>query len=99
LIFPTLEELDITLVAFTPFSKGLLTGTFSKGVTFDPELDNRVRNPVFTDLSSDQNAPLLRLVADLAEAKGATTGQIALAWMLRKGRGSSRCRGRGTSTG
>lgn len=83
-IFPTLEERDITLVAFTPFSKGFLTGTFSKGVTFDPELDNRVHNPVFTDESFDQNAPLLRLVAELAESKGATVGQIALAWMLCK---------------
>lgn len=83
-IFPTLEELDITLVAFTPFSKGFLTGTFSRGVSFDPELDNRVRNPVFSDASFDQNAPLLRLVADLADAKRATMGQIALAWMLCK---------------
>lgn len=83
-IFPTLEELDITLVAFTPFSKGFLTGTMAKGVKFDPDLDNRVRNPVFTDQSFDENAPLLRLVADLAEAKGATMGQIALAWMLCK---------------
>ena len=53
-------------------------------MTFDPELDNRVRNPVFTDLSCDRNAPLLRLVAVLAEARGATTGRIALALMLRK---------------
>ena len=83
-IFATLEELDIALVAFSPFANGFLTGRFGKGEHYDSETDYRSRMPQFTDEGVDQNAELTALIAGTAKAKGATPGQLALAWMLSK---------------
>lgn len=83
-LFPVLEELDIALVAFSPFANGLLTGRYGKGEHYDPATDYRSRMPQFTDEGIDQNADLLALIATTAQEKSATPGQIALAWMLCK---------------
>ena len=83
-LFPVLEELNIGFVAFSPFANGVLTGAYGKGDVFDAKLDMRARMPQFTPAAMEQNAALLALLGGLAEEKGATCGQIALAWMLCK---------------
>lgn len=83
-LFPTLEELVVGFVAFSPMANGFLTGKYGKGAQFDRQTDYRGAMPQFTDEAIDQNRALLKLLADMAEAKSATPAQISLAWMLRK---------------
>lgn len=83
-LFPVLEELGVGLVAFSPMANGFLTGRYGKGQRFDPATDYRAAMPQFTDQAVEQNAPLLRLLSDLAAEKNATPAQISLAWMLCK---------------
>jgi aryl-alcohol dehydrogenase-like predicted oxidoreductase len=80
-ILPTLEELGIGFVPFSPLGKGFLTAT----VTAETELaanDFRSRIPRFAPEARKANQALLDLVADFAKRKGATSAQIALAWLL-----------------
>ena len=83
-LFPILEELDVGLVAFFPMANGFLTGQYGKGQRFDAATDYRAAMPQFTDKAVDQNAALLKLLADMAAEKGATSAQISMAWMLCK---------------
>ncbi|MFC2342205.1 MAG: aldo/keto reductase [Selenomonas artemidis] len=83
-LFPVLEELNIGFVAFSPFANGVLTGAYGKGDAFDAKNDMRARMPQFTPEAMEENAALLELLRGFAEEKGATSGQIALAWMLCK---------------
>ena len=83
-LFPVLEELNIGFVAFSPFANGVLTGAYGKGDAFDAKNDMRARMPQFTLEAMEENAALLELLRGFAEEKGATSGQIALAWMLCK---------------
>ena len=83
-LFPTLEELGIGFVAFSPMANGFLTGQYGKGAAFDPRYDYRASMPQFTDQAVDQNQALLTLLTTLAQEKGATPAQISLAWMLAK---------------
>ena len=83
-LFPTLEELGIGFVAFSPMANGFLTGQYGKGAAFDPRYDYRSSMPQFTDQAVDQNQALLTLLTTLAQEKGATPAQISLAWMLGK---------------
>ena len=82
-LFPVLEELNIGFVAFSPFANGVLTGAYDKSSTFEAG-DMRARMPQFSATAMEENGQLLALLHDLAEEKGATCGQIALAWMLCK---------------
>ena len=77
-------ELDVGLVAFSPMANGFLTGQYDKGQRFDAATDYRAAMPQFTDKAVDQNAALLKLLADMAAEKGATSAQISMAWMLCK---------------
>lgn len=83
-LFPVLEELNIGFVAFSPFANGVLTGAYGKGDAFDAKNDMRARMPQFTPEAMEENVALLELLRGFAEEKGATSGQIALAWMLCK---------------
>jgi len=83
-LFPVLEELGIGFVAFSPMANGFLTGKYGKGQHFDSANDYRASMPQFTDEAVSQNQALLKLLQDLAEAKGAAPAQISLAWMLGK---------------
>lgn len=83
-LFPILEELDVGLVAFSPMANGFLTGQYGKGQRFDAATDYRAAMPQFTDKAVDQNAALLKLLADMAAEKGVTSAQISMAWMLCK---------------
>jgi len=80
-IIPTLEELGIGLVPFSPLGKGFLTGSITENTQFDPE-DNRGSFPRFSQEARRANQALVDLIAAFAAMKHATSAQIALAWLL-----------------
>jgi aryl-alcohol dehydrogenase-like predicted oxidoreductase len=80
-IIPTLEELGIGLVPFSPLGKGFLTGAITENTQFDPE-DNRGSFPRFSPEARKANQALVDLIAAFAAKKDATLAQIALAWLL-----------------
>ncbi|MDR3740374.1 MAG: aldo/keto reductase [Terracidiphilus sp.] len=80
-IIPTLEELGIGLVPFSPLGKGFLTGAITESTQFDPE-DNRGSFPRFSPEALKANRALVDLIATFAAKKNATSAQIALAWLL-----------------
>ena len=82
-LFPVLEELNIGFVAFSPFANGVLTGAYDKNSVFAAG-DMRARMPQFSAAAMEENGQLLTLLQNIAEERGATCGQIALAWMLCK---------------
>src|SRR5438874_1985817 len=83
-ILPTLRELGIGLVAYSPLGRGFLTGRFRTvdDLTAD---DWRRSNPRFSDEALAQNRRLLELLEELAAARAVTTAQLALAWVLHQG--------------
>lgn len=80
-VLPTLADLGIGFVPFSPLGKGFLTGTVDTSTTFT-EGDIRTRVPRFEADNLDANQALVAQVKTLAAAKGAAPGQIALAWLL-----------------
>jgi aryl-alcohol dehydrogenase-like predicted oxidoreductase len=80
-ILPTCEELHIGFVPFSPLGRGFLTGALSEASTFHSS-DLRSRIPRFKQEALKANQALLDLLRDIAEKKGATLAQIALAWLL-----------------
>jgi aryl-alcohol dehydrogenase-like predicted oxidoreductase len=80
-IIPTIEELGIGLVAYSPLGKGFLAGKIDENTKF-AEGDIRNRLPRFTEEARDANKALLDLINQFAKRKNATPAQIALAWVL-----------------
>jgi aryl-alcohol dehydrogenase-like predicted oxidoreductase len=80
-VLPTLEELGIGLVPYSPLGRGYLTGKVDENTTFDSS-DIRSRNPRFTPEAIRANQVVVDLLAQIGEQKGATPAQIALAWLL-----------------
>jgi aryl-alcohol dehydrogenase-like predicted oxidoreductase len=80
-ILPTLEELGIGFVPFSPLGRGYLTGKIDESTTFDSS-DFRNTVPRFTPENRKANRELVELVAEIAVKKGATPAQIALGWLL-----------------
>jgi aryl-alcohol dehydrogenase-like predicted oxidoreductase len=80
-IIPTLEELGIGFVPFSPLGKGFLTGKMNEHTTFEPT-DFRNILPRFTQDALKANQSLINLLGNIAERKDATPAQIALAWLL-----------------
>ena len=80
-LLPTLEELGIGLVPFSPLGKGFLTGNIDANTTFDNS-DFRNIVPRFTPEARKANMALVDLLRKVAERKKATPAQIALAWLL-----------------
>jgi aryl-alcohol dehydrogenase-like predicted oxidoreductase len=80
-IIPTLEELGIGLVPYSPLGKGFLTGKIDKDATFD-STDFRSSLPRFTPAALKANQVLVDLLGRIAAQKNATPAQIALAWLL-----------------
>jgi aryl-alcohol dehydrogenase-like predicted oxidoreductase len=80
-IIPTLDELGIGLVPFSPLGKGFLTGTVRTSTSFEPG-DIRGTIPRFSEEARTANQALVDLLGRIAEAKGATPAQVALAWLL-----------------
>jgi len=80
-IIPTLEELGIGLVAFSPLGKGFLAGKMDEHTKFETG-DIRAILPRYTEDARAANKALLDVIGKFAERKDATTAQIALAWVL-----------------
>ena len=80
-LLPTLEELGIGLVPYSPLGKGFLTGKIDEKTTFDKS-DFRNIVPRFTPEARKANQVLCDLVGQIAKHKNATSAQIALAWLL-----------------
>jgi len=83
-ILPTLRELGVGLVPFSPLGRGFLTGAARRAEEY-PEADFRRRDPRFQGANFDANVRAAEAVRALAGRKGATPGQLALAWLLHKG--------------
>src|SRR5436309_2394321 len=80
-VIPTLEELGIGLVPYSPLGKGFLTGKIDENTTFD-STDFRNTLPRFTPEARKVNQALIDLLGKIAQRKKATPAQIALAWLL-----------------
>ena len=80
-IMPTLEELGIGFVPFSPLGKGFLTGKIDENQTFD-KTDIRSSIPRFTPEARKANQALVDLLGAIGKARNATPAQIALAWLL-----------------
>ena len=80
-VIPTLEELGIGFVPFSPLGKGFLTGAIGADATFGKD-DFRSVVPRFGSEALGQNQALVQALQGLAGAKGVTPAQIALAWLL-----------------
>jgi aryl-alcohol dehydrogenase-like predicted oxidoreductase len=80
-LIPTLEELGIGFIPFSPLGKGFLTGKIDESTTFD-STDFRNIVPRFTPEARKANQALVELLRAIAEKKKATPAQIALAWLL-----------------
>jgi aryl-alcohol dehydrogenase-like predicted oxidoreductase len=84
-ILPTVRELGIGLVPYSPLGRGLLTGRFSSADDFDSEDSRLSRFPRFQGENLEQNLRLVDQVKQIAEEKGVNPGQLALAWVLAQG--------------
>ncbi|RYU91934.1 aldo/keto reductase [Mucilaginibacter terrigena] len=80
-ILPTLEELGIGFVPFSPLGKGFLTGAINENTTFD-KTDFRNTVPRFSEENRKANQALVDLLGNIAKDKNASPAQIALAWLL-----------------
>jgi aryl-alcohol dehydrogenase-like predicted oxidoreductase len=80
-ILPTVEELGIGFVPYSPLGRGFLTGTITENTQFDKE-DNRGSFPRFAPEALKANRALIDLIGAIAARKKATAAQIALAWLL-----------------
>jgi aryl-alcohol dehydrogenase-like predicted oxidoreductase len=80
-VLPTLEELGIGFVPYSPLGKGFLTGKIDENTSFSGS-DLRSRIPRFSPENIKVNQALVDLLGKIAEQKNATPGQIALAWLL-----------------
>jgi len=84
-VLPTVRELGIGYVAYSPLGRGFLTGQFKSPDDF-PEDDFRRNHPRFQRENFEKNIALVREVEKMAQEKGCTTAQLALAWVLAQGK-------------
>ncbi len=82
---PVLRELGISFVAYSPLGRSLLTGSTRTAAEI-PTDDRRRDHPRFQDENLQKNLDLLKPLLDMAKQKGCTPGQLALAWLLARGR-------------
>ena len=83
-ILPTVRELGIGFVAYSPLGRGFLSGRFASPEEI-PEDDFRRHNPRFQGENFSRNMEIVARVREIAEEKGATPGQLALAWVMHQG--------------
>jgi aryl-alcohol dehydrogenase-like predicted oxidoreductase len=83
-VLPTVRELGIGFVAYSPLGRGFLSGAITKPGDL-AEDDFRRHNPRFQGKNFDRNLELVERVREIAAEKGATPGQLALAWLLHRG--------------
>lgn len=80
----TARELGVKIVAYSPIGRGFLTNTIKSRKDFD-EGDNRLNHPRFSEDHFEENLKLVQTLADIAEKKGCSAGQLSLAWVLAQG--------------
>ncbi|MBI1317065.1 aldo/keto reductase [bacterium] len=80
-VLETCEELGITFVAYSPLGRGFLTGAIQSRADFEPG-DFRLNNPRFTDEALRHNAIFVEILDQMAQRKGLSKAQLALAWLL-----------------
>lgn len=83
-LFPVLEELGVGLVAYSPVGRGFITGTAKPAGEYD-STDMRNSDPRWQPGNFEKNVEAVNRLSELAEAKGATVSQLALAWLLTRG--------------
>jgi aryl-alcohol dehydrogenase-like predicted oxidoreductase len=83
-ILPTVRELDIGFVAYSPLGRGFLSGRIREHGDLEPG-DFRARNPRFQEGNLERNLELVDRVAEIASEQGVTPAQLALAWVLAQG--------------
>lgn len=83
-VLPACRELGITFVAYSPLGRGFLTGQITRPSDLAAD-DFRLTSPRFQGDNFDRNLEMVAHVRQLAEAKGCTAGQIALAWLMHQG--------------
>jgi aryl-alcohol dehydrogenase-like predicted oxidoreductase len=83
-VFPTLEELGIGFVPYSPINRGFLTGAINEYTKFDPNNDNRHTLPRFTPEAIRANTALVEVLNRFGRTRGMTSAQVALSWMLTK---------------
>jgi aryl-alcohol dehydrogenase-like predicted oxidoreductase len=83
-ILPTIRELGIGFVAYSPLGRGFLSGRFQSPDDFDDD-DFRKHNPRFQGENFQTNLELVERVKEIADEKGVTPGQLALAWVMAQG--------------
>jgi aryl-alcohol dehydrogenase-like predicted oxidoreductase len=83
-ILPTVRELGIGFVAYSPLGRGFLSGRFQRPEDI-PEGDFRRHNPRFQGENFEKNLELVERVKEIADEKGVKPGQLALAWVMRQG--------------
>jgi len=83
-ILPTVRELGIGFVAYSPLGRGLLTGAIKSTGDFT-DGDYRARHPRFVDENFERNMKVVALLESMAAAKNITAAQLALAWLLHRG--------------
>ncbi|MFL6721001.1 MAG: aldo/keto reductase, partial [Sphingomonas sp.] len=83
-VLPTVRELGIGYVAYSPLGRGFLSGRFKSTDDF-PDDDFRKYHPRFQGENFEKNIALVREVEEMAREKGCTTAQLALAWVLAEG--------------
>ncbi len=82
-LFEVCDELGITFVAYSPLGRGFLTGAFKSRADFEAG-DFRLRNPRFTEEAFAQNLKFVEAIDAIAQSKGVSKAQVALAWILRR---------------
>lgn len=82
-VLDTTRELGIAFVAYSPLGRGLLTGAIASADQLDAD-DFRRSNPRWTDENLEANLAVVRGIREVAESKGVTPGQLALAWVLQQ---------------
>ncbi len=80
-IFDVCKELGITFVAYSPLGRGFLTGAIKSRADLEAG-DFRLNNPRFTEEAIKENLKFVEVIDEIAQSKGATKAQIALAWIL-----------------
>lgn len=81
-VLPTLEELGIGFVPYSPLGRAYLAGGLNEHTKFDSSNDNRATLPRFTAEAMKSNRVLVDILNEFGQRKGATSAQVALAWLL-----------------
>ena len=83
-LFPVLEELHISFVAFSPLANGFLSGCYDENTRFEKGVDYRSDMPQYTKTGFERGRELSALIDGIARQMNATPAQVSLAWMLQK---------------